>query len=552
MFSKKKILISGYNIDGKTGYGNQTSQIIKAFKELDYYFALLSWDDSNNEYRRIIETNNYTNLISKYSLDKSIELNYNQWFEIEWAANYFKADFILFIHDIWFFKEKKDININFNINPYFISLYPLHKDPLDLNEFKIINDCDMILSMSKWENTILNKYHNNVYYFPNIISDIFIDNFVYDNKNIRKKINIPIDSYCFLIIGRNSENCDRKNFEKNLLLYSQFNERYPHKVHLYIHSYMDGAIKLKEIIDNFKITNYTFSDQEKILNNLYTDKELLEIYQSCDIVLHLSKTEGFGLCHLEAQACGVPVIVTQCSAMTEHVYLGDCVDGKLIKEEENIGSETFFDINYAFNLINMKYYLKKISYKEKNIAREIIGNTYNFNNMKNKIIEIFNIAEKAKNKKKLNHILGKNNYIDIDNKKIDAFMYNNEIEELKSRLLKYNDYVSYFILVESDRTFEYKEKFQMFEDIKNEKWLKDYIDKIVHVKVNLKEDYNREENKYYQLNGINIGINLLIERGVIKYNDILSISSNINITNAIKTTIFESLLLTPKIIFLLF
>ena len=199
MLSNKRVLISGYNIDSKTGYGNQTSYFVKAFQELNYTFSLLTWDDSNNVERQIIEKDNYKNYISKQSLSESIKNKYNQWLDIEWASNDFNADVIIFIHDIWFFGNKKEINGN--INSYLISLYPLHNDPLDLNEFKIIEEFDMILAMSKWSHTILKNYHNNVIYFPNIISNVFFDNFIYDKKCFRNKFNIPKDSYCFLIIG---------------------------------------------------------------------------------------------------------------------------------------------------------------------------------------------------------------------------------------------------------------------------------------------------------------------------------------------------------------
>lgn len=45
--------------------------------------------------------------------------------------------------------------------------------------------------------------------------------------------------------------------------------------------------------------------------------DLVKLYQSCDALLFPSRLEGFGLAALEAQACGLPVIATNCSAFPE-------------------------------------------------------------------------------------------------------------------------------------------------------------------------------------------------------------------------------------------
>ena len=52
------------------------------------------------------------------------------------------------------------------------------------------------------------------------------------------------------------------------------------------------------------------------------------MYSSLDVLLHPSRGEGFGVCVLEAQACGVPAIVTKFSAMPEVCGAGWYVDGQ--------------------------------------------------------------------------------------------------------------------------------------------------------------------------------------------------------------------------------
>jgi glycosyltransferase involved in cell wall biosynthesis len=43
------------------------------------------------------------------------------------------------------------------------------------------------------------------------------------------------------------------------------------------------------------------------------------IYQSCHLVCQPSRGEGFGMCPLEARACGVPVVATATTGHSDHM-----------------------------------------------------------------------------------------------------------------------------------------------------------------------------------------------------------------------------------------
>ena len=62
---------------------------------------------------------------------------------------------------------------------------------------------------------------------------------------------------------------------------------------------------------------------------------------------------------------------------------------------------------------------------------------------------------------------------------IDAFPFFNELDVLEFRLTELNDYVDYFILVESTKTFSNKDKILYFNENK-ERYTK-FLDKIIHV-----------------------------------------------------------------------
>lgn len=77
------------------------------------------------------------------------------------------------------------------------------------------------------------------------------------------------------------------------------------------------------------------------------------------------------------------------------------------------------------------------------------------------------------------------------NKKIfDCFKFFNEIELLHLRLMELNNVVDYFVLVESNKTHTGNTKEFIFE--KNKERFKDYLHKIIHVKVEDLPSYSHD------------------------------------------------------------
>lgn len=58
----------------------------------------------------------------------------------------------------------------------------------------------------------------------------------------------------------------------------------------------------------------------------YSTYEVAAVYQAADVYLGASMAEGFGLPIIEAQACGVPVVVTEYASMPELVVWGHWVE----------------------------------------------------------------------------------------------------------------------------------------------------------------------------------------------------------------------------------
>jgi beta-1,4-mannosyl-glycoprotein beta-1,4-N-acetylglucosaminyltransferase len=85
----------------------------------------------------------------------------------------------------------------------------------------------------------------------------------------------------------------------------------------------------------------------------------------------------------------------------------------------------------------------------------------------------------------------------------DAFTFYNELDLLELRLEELYDYVDYFVIVESDRTFTNIPKPYYFEDNKNR--YSKYLDKIRHFKITSPGHKNPWDNECHQRNELKRG-----------------------------------------------
>ena len=112
----------------------------------------------------------------------------------------------------------------------------------------------------------------------------------------------------------------------------------------------------------------------KIESNL-TEKALLDIYDSCDLLLFASTYEGFGMPIIEAQARGLPVITSKTTSMPEVAGTGAClVDPCCVDEINSAVKKILGDQNFREHLIREGY--RNVSRFSKNKISEKYIRTY--------------------------------------------------------------------------------------------------------------------------------------------------------------------------------
>jgi glycosyltransferase involved in cell wall biosynthesis len=137
------------------------------------------------------------------------------------------------------------------------------------------------------------------------------------------------------VVGMNAANksggiIHRKAFGENLMAFSIFVKKHPDAM-LYIHTdpvspHGWNLMALGELLGIPK-DNMAFVDPVSYRFGI-SQEDLAGIYSSMDVLLATSYGEGFGVPTIEAQACGVPVIVSDFAASAELVGDGWLVGGQ--------------------------------------------------------------------------------------------------------------------------------------------------------------------------------------------------------------------------------
>ena len=152
-----------------------------------------------------------------------------------------------------------------------------------------------------------------------------------DKRAVRQKLGCPEDAFLVGMVAANKGRPSRKGFSQAFQALGPFMAEHEN-AYLYLHTMIDPGLaqgenipKLLEACD-IPIDRVMKADQYRILFDPYSDSNMASVYSAMDVLLNPSLGEGFGITPLEAQACGVPVIATQFTAMEEVVGSGWLVD----------------------------------------------------------------------------------------------------------------------------------------------------------------------------------------------------------------------------------
>jgi glycosyltransferase involved in cell wall biosynthesis len=135
------------------------------------------------------------------------------------------------------------------------------------------------------------------------------------------------------IVAANKGHPSRKGFSQALQAVARMMEAHE-DVYLHIHTVFDPVFSQGENLVamirqlGLPMKRIRIADQYAMIFNPLPARAMAQVYNAFDVLLNPAWGEGFGIPVMEAQACGVPAVVTDFSAMREVCGAGWHVKGR--------------------------------------------------------------------------------------------------------------------------------------------------------------------------------------------------------------------------------
>jgi len=270
----------------------------------------------------------------------------------------FKADMLISLTDTW-------VLAGLDPRVKWIPWCPIDHDPAPQRVLDSLRQIAFVkvIAMSKFGQAELTKHGIPCYYIPlSVNTQLFSP-----RADLRKASREVAGWKDKFVIGTVAVNCPRKNFEASMQAVKKFAANHNDVIY-YMHTKPgDGqGYNLDAMRRALDIKDITLFPPPTEMEVGIPREIMVQMYNSLDVFLLPSKGEGFCLPVVEAQACGVPVIISDNTALTEN--LGG---GWLLKEKrlEWTGQDSW---NFNCSVDEIVEYLEQAYKAKKNGSIEEI------------------------------------------------------------------------------------------------------------------------------------------------------------------------------------
>jgi glycosyltransferase involved in cell wall biosynthesis len=297
-----------------TGYGNQTKYFTPLLRQLGYdvsihafyghepYSAPFQWNGINITGRGF----------HPYGLDV-----------IAGHAKSINADITLTLLDAWVFEPQvmKDIR--------WVSWFPVDHDPIPPAVLEKVRYAFDRIVYSRFGEKQMQDNDVPCHYVPHgTDTELFKPQDAEKRAQFQQMIGFPKDTFVVGMVAANKGYPSRKAFEENIAAFKMLKEKHS-DVLLYLQTWTgeggNDCVNLVDLCRDLGLQmgrDVVFCDQ--LMNNTtgFPDNYMAALYNSLDVLLSVSRGEGFGIPILEAQASGCPVIVGDWTSMSELCFGG--------------------------------------------------------------------------------------------------------------------------------------------------------------------------------------------------------------------------------------
>lgn len=311
-----------------TGYGQQTALTVPRINAAGHPTAISALYGLNGGILEIDGVTHYPGGADAYGNDV-VAAHALHWFE-----NDRNAGWIVILMDAWVFQAP-------SIGKMHTALWcPIDHDPAPPEVIRFFRQFDaMPIAMSKFGVERFAWADIEAMYVPHgIDTNIFRPGLRSDVRAAwQQEMGIPADAF---VVGMNAANkagdLHRKGYPQAFEAFAAFaNKR--DDAFMYLHTEATGRFRgwdLESLVATYDLTDRVrFVPQYEYVTGLIAPETMAMTYNAFDVLLNPSLGEGFGIPIIEAQACGVPVIVTNHTAMPELVGDGWVVDGDLLPHQ---------------------------------------------------------------------------------------------------------------------------------------------------------------------------------------------------------------------------
>ena len=332
----EKVLIFGESLikkrkqDGKeyydetiTGFGRTTNSIAFKLADMGYDVDIADYGIGEGPIS-VITPFTQKSIIKVYGIgDERDRYRDLGKYKLPSLLKIIKPGLLILIGDLRMYSYVVDIP---NV-PYTVAVLPVDGSPVPNAWLPILEKFDEIVSVSEFGMNELKKVGINSTLIP-----FGVDTSIYHPlgedtiSELKKTADLPMDKWIWGAVMRNQP---RKNLPDLFLAFKKFDEIYPDKSILHVHSYpKDEAgwdlfelARYYGIANKVRFTKQFFDVTQPVLNS---------IYNTADVNITATRSEGFGLTILESMATRTPQIAPAHTAIAELVS-PNC--GELVKVE---------------------------------------------------------------------------------------------------------------------------------------------------------------------------------------------------------------------------
>ena len=235
-------------------------------------------------------------------------------------AKDFDADVIMSLYDIWVLDK------DYKLPLPWVGMVPVDGEPISQKMYQVAKNIDYRIAYSRFGKEQMERAKLRCSYIPHgIDTDVFSPG---DKGEARDRLGIPRDAFLVTTVAANKGYPCRKGWPELLEAFARFRGQHDDAI-LYLHTTNEPygssgeGINISYYLDFLGVprSSWRMVDEAKLALGI-PEQYLVNMYRASDVFLLPSLGEGFGLPVLEAQACGCPVIVQDCSATAEL-----CVNG---------------------------------------------------------------------------------------------------------------------------------------------------------------------------------------------------------------------------------